>query len=83
MTEELTMALSDVGVADKHIYKEPYFDARHRPDQNVVHAIRSRFVATDLFSPYGHQQAGPRGSRRVPRQHGQGLTPPASAAEEG
>ena len=58
MIEELTMALSDVGVADKHIYKEPYFDARHRPDQNVVDGIRSRFVATDLFSPYAHQQAG-------------------------
>lgn len=50
------MALSDMGVSDEYIYQEPYFNIRHRPDPVVVDAIRARFVARDLFSPYAHQQ---------------------------
>jgi len=52
MIEEMALALSDMGVVEKYIYKEPYFDATSQPDRNVVAAIRERFVATDLFSSY-------------------------------
>lgn len=71
MIEEFSTALSDAGVDKVMIYEEPYFNVRHRPDPRVVADIRSRFVASDLFSPYAHQQAGlylPTGSdRRVQR----------------
>jgi ferredoxin-NADP reductase len=52
MLEEMAQALSDMGVVDKYIYKEPYFDAGHSPDPETVARIRERFVATDLFSAY-------------------------------
>lgn len=51
MVEEMALALSDLGVVDKFIYKEPYFDGTHEPDPDVVADIRERFVATDLYSP--------------------------------
>jgi ferredoxin-NADP reductase len=52
MLEEMGLALSDMGVVQQYIYKEPYFDPVHEPDREVVAAIRERFVATDLFSAY-------------------------------
>jgi NAD(P)H-flavin reductase len=52
MLEEMGMALSDMGVVQQHIYKEPYFDPIHQPNREVVARIRERFVATDLFSAY-------------------------------
>lgn len=52
MLEEMALALSDLGVVQQYIYKEPYFDAIHQPDRDVVARIRERFVATDLFSAY-------------------------------
>ena len=52
MLEEMGMALSDMGVTQQHIYKEPYFDPIHQPDREVVARIREGFVATDLFSAY-------------------------------
>ncbi|MDQ6728586.1 MAG: FAD-binding oxidoreductase [Actinomycetota bacterium] len=52
MLEEMALALSDLGVVQQHIYKEPYFDAIHEPDREVVAGIRERFVANDLFSSY-------------------------------
>ena len=52
MLEEMAMALSDLGVIQQYIYKEPYFDPIHEPDREVVGRIRERFVATDLFSAY-------------------------------
>lgn len=52
MLEEMGQALSDMGVVQQHIHKEPYFDSIHDPDREVVAAIRERFVATDLFSAY-------------------------------
>lgn len=52
MLEEMARALSDLGVVQQHIYKEPYFDPIHDPDREIVAAIRERFVATDLFSSY-------------------------------
>jgi NAD(P)H-flavin reductase len=52
MLEEMALALSDLGVVQQHIYKEPYFDTIHEPDREIVARIRERFVATDLFSAY-------------------------------
>lgn len=52
MLEEMGLALSDLGVVQQHIYKEPYFDPIHDPDREIVARIRERFVATDLFSAY-------------------------------
>jgi ferredoxin-NADP reductase len=52
MLQEMSLALSDLGVSQKYIYTEPYFDPAHQPDPKVVAAIRERFVATDLFSAY-------------------------------
>ena len=52
MIEEMALALSDLGVVQQHIYKEPYFDTIHQPDREIVARIRERFVATDLFSSY-------------------------------
>ncbi len=52
MLEEMGMALSDLGVVQQYIHKEPYFDAIHEPDRDVVARIRERFVANDLFSAY-------------------------------
>ncbi|MFN2606372.1 MAG: FAD-binding oxidoreductase [Acidimicrobiales bacterium] len=55
MTEELRLALSDLGVSERFLYTEPYFNRRHRPDPEVLAGIRSRFVACDLFSPQAHR----------------------------
>lgn len=52
MLEEMALALSDLGVVQQFIYKEPYFDSVHDPDREIVARIRERFVATDLFSSY-------------------------------
>jgi ferredoxin-NADP reductase len=70
MIDELGRALSDVGVAQRFIYKEPYFDGRHVADPAVVAVIRDRFVAEDLFSPLAHRESSlfaleqPLGARR-------------------
>lgn len=55
MTEELRLVLSDLGVSERFIYTEPYFNRRHRPDTANLAAIRDRFVARDLFSPQAHR----------------------------
>lgn len=52
MLEEMAMALSDLGVVQQFIHKEPYFDPIHDPDRDIVARIRERFVANDLFSAY-------------------------------
>jgi hypothetical protein len=57
MTEEMSVALSDMGVDERLIYQEVYFNSKYRPDPQSLDAIRARFVASDLFSPYSHQQA--------------------------
>lgn len=56
MIEEMTMALPDVGVIEKFIYRGTFFAARHDPDPAVAADIRDRFVATDLFSAYAHRR---------------------------
>lgn len=52
MIQEMALALSDLGVIDKHVYKEPFFNARHQADPAIVRAVRERFVAHDLDGPY-------------------------------
>ncbi len=51
MTEEMATALGDMGVGHEVIYREAYFNGRHRPDRAVLAAIRARFVASDLAAP--------------------------------
>ena len=51
MTEEMATALGNMGVVREVIYREAYFNGKHRPDPAVLSAIRSRFVATDLLAP--------------------------------
>ncbi len=51
MIEEMTLALSDLGVDRTSIYQEAFFNARHKPDPRSLEETRSRFVANDLFSP--------------------------------
>jgi len=58
MINELTHVLSDLGVDRTLVHEEIYFNVRHRPDPQTLEDIRSRFVATDLFSPHSHQEAG-------------------------
>ena len=57
MLEEMAFALSDLGVDQKYIYKEPFFNGIHDPDPDVVAEIRERFVATDVYSPYANRRA--------------------------
>lgn len=58
MIQEMTTALSDLGVARRFIHEEAYFNSRHVPRPEVMAEIRSRFVARDLFSPFAHADAG-------------------------
>lgn len=58
MIEEMSAALSDLGVDRSFIYQEPFFNLRQKPDPASLAATRARFVATDLFSPYADQQQG-------------------------
>jgi len=51
MTEEMATALGNMGVGEEVIYREAYFNGRHRPDPAVLTAIQSRFVATDILAP--------------------------------
>ncbi|HET9441760.1 MAG TPA: hypothetical protein VFO65_00480, partial [Acidimicrobiales bacterium] len=57
MIHEMTSALSDLGVARRFIHEEAYFNSRHVPDPAVLAAIRARFTARDLFSPFAHYEA--------------------------
>lgn len=58
MTQELAAVLSDLGVDERLIHQEVYFNVKHRPDAQALEEIRSRFVASDLFSPFRHREAG-------------------------
>ena len=58
MNKEMFAALSDAGVPKQLVYQEDYFNGKYVPDRATVDAIRRRFVATDLFSPSSHQEAG-------------------------
>jgi ferredoxin-NADP reductase len=56
MIAQMSTVLSDLGVDERLIYEEVYFNSRYRPDPESLADIRGRFVASDLFSPYKHQQ---------------------------
>ncbi len=56
MLEEMAFSLSDLGVDQRYIYKEPFFNGTHEPDPDVVADIRERFVATDLYSPFTNRR---------------------------
>jgi ferredoxin-NADP reductase len=56
MIAELSTALSDLGVDERLIYEEVYFNSKYRPSPDALADIRARFVATDLISPYKQQQ---------------------------
>ena len=58
MVTEMEFVLSDLGVDRTLVHEEIYFNVRHRPDPVEIAALRSRFVASDLFSPHSHQEAG-------------------------
>lgn len=58
MIEEVHAALSDLGVDKQLIYTETYFNVRYRPGPEVIDEISARFVASDLFTPHAHQEAG-------------------------
>jgi len=51
MTEEMATALGNMGVGKEAIYREAYFNGRHRPDRATMDAIHARFVASDLLAP--------------------------------
>lgn len=73
MTEEVAMALGEMGVGKEAIYREAYFNGRHRADPDVMAAIRSRFAASDLPAPSALDAADlfhldrPLGKRGTPR----------------
>ncbi|HET7721481.1 MAG TPA: FAD-dependent oxidoreductase, partial [Acidimicrobiales bacterium] len=56
MLEEMALALSDMGVDHRYIYKEAFFNGAHVADPDVIAEIRERFVATDLFSAYANRR---------------------------
>jgi CDP-4-dehydro-6-deoxyglucose reductase/ferredoxin-NAD(P)+ reductase (naphthalene dioxygenase ferredoxin-specific) len=56
MLEEMALALSDIGVDHRYIYKEPFFNGTHEADPQVIAEIRERFVADDLFSAYANRR---------------------------
>ena len=58
MIEEMSTALSDLGVDRLFIYEEAFFNTRYKCDPLTVAETRSRFVASDLFSPHADQQHG-------------------------
>lgn len=58
MIAEISRVLSDLGVNQKFIHEEVYFNVRYRPDPTTVAEIRRRFVLSDPLSPYAHQKAG-------------------------
>ncbi len=51
MTEEMATALGDAGVGKEVIYREAYFNGKHKPERTTLDAIRKRFVASDLLAP--------------------------------
>ena len=57
MIEEMSAALSDLGVPKQMVYEEHYFNFKHCPDPALLEQLRERFVAADLPSPRAHREA--------------------------
>ncbi len=51
MIEEISTALSDLGVDKRLVYEEYFFNGKYRADPAVVADIRERFLGSDLDSP--------------------------------
>lgn len=58
MIEEMGSVLSDLGVDEVLIHGETYFNVKYRADPRTLAEIRCRFVASDLFPPHAHREAG-------------------------
>ncbi|RMH76732.1 MAG: hypothetical protein D6681_21370 [Calditrichaeota bacterium] len=54
MIAEMTAALAHLGVPQTKIFEESFFNHKFKPEPSRVQEICSRFVATDLISPYQH-----------------------------
>jgi len=76
MTEEMSEALSDLGVFKNLIYEEPFFNTKHKAEAASLEKIRRAFVARDLTSPRVRREAVERQRRRT-----QGAQRPQSASE--
>jgi propane monooxygenase reductase subunit len=76
MTEEMSEALSDLGVFKTLIYEEPFFNTTYKADEASLEQIRQAFVARDLSSPRVRREAVERKRRRT-----QGARRPQSASE--
>ena len=57
MIEEMSTVLSDLGVPEQLVYKEAYFNFKHRSDAATLDEIRARFRAHDLFSPLADRRS--------------------------
>jgi hypothetical protein len=58
MIEEMSQVLSDLGVNEKYLHHEVYFNVKYRPDPRTLAEIRRRFPVSDPFSPWAHQRGG-------------------------
>jgi ferredoxin-NADP reductase len=64
MIEEMSEALSDLGVFKHLIYEEPYFNTRYKADEAALERVKQAFVARDLTSPRVRREAAERKLRR-------------------
>ncbi len=64
MIEEMSEALSDLGVFKHLIYEEPYFNTRYKPEETELERVKQAFVARDLSSPRVRREAAERKLRR-------------------
>ena len=80
MIEEMAAALSDMGVHSTALYKEAYFNAKHRPAAATVAAIRSRFVADDLLLRHARREADETAVRKVMEESTRAAGPSGSLA---
>jgi hypothetical protein len=81
MTEEMSVALSDMGVAKEFLDAEPYFNRRHQAGAATIEAIRERRPVLALRAP-AYRAVPPRvaAARRQRRPHGPLRREPAHAA---
>ncbi len=81
MIEEMSEALSDLGVFKTLIYEEHFFNTRYKPDEAALERIRRAFVARDLTSPSVRREAVERKRRRT--QGAQSVQSASEAWESG
>ncbi len=69
MITEMHAALSDLGIPGFRIHREHYFNSTHRPDPDIIAAIRHRFAGGDLPSPMDQLEVA--ASRSKPEARGE------------